>query len=163
MASGEVSVNWQTLVEVRTLGFRVERSLSGADWARVGAGLIAARGADPQPHGYQVIDTKAPPLGEVVYRLIAVDLEGAERVVAEVYVSRGLSLRARYEPEGLKIELQGVPNGTLVVETTSELGEAWSPGTRYVWTARAEGRLRSDWATPRPRGSSAPLRPNQGG
>jgi len=124
-APGEISLKWQTLVEVHLLGFRLERSRPGAGWEGVGDNLIPAQAADQKPHLYQATDATASPPGELVYRLIEVDTQGEERVVAETQVAPNLSLRPQIEAGGLRIELQGVPKGALALETTTALGEAW--------------------------------------
>jgi len=118
-----VLVSWQSLVEVRLLGYRLERSVQGGDWERVGAGLIPAQGM-AQPHLYAI---RLEGLSaDARYRLVEIDLQGQERVASEVAMSSPIQVRLRRTPEGLGLEFFGPPQLQLAVEAAGAVAGPWS-------------------------------------
>ncbi|HAB17896.1 MAG TPA: hypothetical protein DCE44_15755, partial [Verrucomicrobiales bacterium] len=86
--TGDVSLTWLTLVELETLGFRLERSTDDNTWASIFDGIIAAEGDGQRPQAYEAIDTIALDHDVTIYRLIEIDLQGQEHVAAEATVFR---------------------------------------------------------------------------
>ncbi len=73
--NGEVTVDWETAVEIDHAGFNLYRSQSPVgNWARVNDALIASQGVNGLGSHYQVIDSVTP--GIWYYSLEDVDLYG---------------------------------------------------------------------------------------
>jgi hypothetical protein len=69
----QVSLNWQTLTEINSDRFLIERSVHGNQFATIDS--VKAAGTSAAPRLYAYADTKAP-AGKVYYRLKIVDNNG---------------------------------------------------------------------------------------
>jgi hypothetical protein len=126
--AGDTTVNlaWGTLVEFDTLGFKLHRSTAGGEWQAVGQGIVSAKGGNHQPQSYRLTDPQAPASGTLKYRLTAVELSGRERVLAEVQVQTGLSLRSIVVGGAMKIELKGQAESRASLEAAEALDGSWT-------------------------------------
>lgn len=136
-------LEWGTMVEVQTLGYRLEQGLGGGDWAPVTAQLIPAQGQDQRPHHYRFEGTSAATGIPSRYRLIEIDWRGQHRVIAEARVE--LEIRAVIErtTTGWELRVAGSPVSRCVLETTADLaGGFWAPLTTTTLDATGAARLR---------------------
>jgi hypothetical protein len=116
-----VLLTWRTLVEVGTLGFRLERESAAGDWEPVKTRLIAAQGQSQSPQSYSTTDAQ----GAAKYRLIEVELSGHSAVLAETTVASRATTALERNADGLKLNVRGQPNGSAVVETANSITGPW--------------------------------------
>ncbi|MBE2279661.1 MAG: T9SS type A sorting domain-containing protein [Ignavibacteriaceae bacterium] len=70
----EVLLNWTTATETNNLGFEIQRSISGADFSRIG--FVDGQGSTTTPYTYSFSDF-ASSFSKASYRLKQVDLDGS--------------------------------------------------------------------------------------
>jgi hypothetical protein len=129
---GTVRLEWGTLVEIRTLGFYVEREEAGSVWRRVGTELLPALGYDRLPHRYQLV-ASAPDLSETGrYRLVEVELDGQERILAVTQIAAPVAARLTWKAGAGLVELRGTPNLEVMVETAALVNGPWREVGRVV-------------------------------
>jgi autotransporter-associated beta strand protein len=125
VSPGGVRLDWSTLVEVQTLGFYLDRAVATGPWQRLAGGLIPAQGSDQAPHTYSLTDPRdASPRG-TRYRLIEVDWRGQETVIGSASVTAGLRLALERAAGGLNMQIEGMANGTVLVESASTPAGPW--------------------------------------
>lgn len=113
-----VTLQWGTLIESRVLGFRLNRAGADGQWVTVTPSIIAAHAGLTQSGAYRITDSTAA--GAVRYQLVAVNLRGADQVLAETDVRNAPSLRSGLTDGMLRIEFHGTPNGQAVLETSTD-------------------------------------------
>lgn len=91
----QVVVEWETLAEMGTLGFELERRALAGEFERVAAGLIPARGEFSQGGTYRVVDAAAVPGQTYTYRLTEVEASGNRREIGQYDVTPGAGPAAR--------------------------------------------------------------------
>ena len=123
VGGGSVLVRWGTLVEVRTLGFQLERAASNGRWERVTPQIIPALGSDLQPHRYEFTDTAPGGVSGTKYRLLEVDLAGQTIVLAEALATVGAELRLVAGTDGVVVELSAEPGATVALQTTDRVAD----------------------------------------
>ena len=82
--SGSVRLDWQTLTEINSLHFAIERSDNGRTWETIGR--VSATGDSYLPVSYSYTD-KDPSTGNNYYRLRTVDRDGSEEISSTVQVN----------------------------------------------------------------------------
>jgi|GEM_PF-3124696 len=92
--SGSVRLDWQTLTEINSLHFAIERSDNGRTWEMIGR--VNAAGDSYLPVNYSYTD-KTPSTGNNYYRLRTVDKDGSEEISPTVQanisaLSQGISV-----------------------------------------------------------------------
>jgi hypothetical protein len=92
--SGSVRLDWQTLTEINSLHFVIERSDNGRTWETTGR--VNATGDSYLPVNYSYTD-KNPLTGNIYYRLRTVDKDGSEEISSTIQVnvaslSQGISV-----------------------------------------------------------------------
>jgi fibronectin type 3 domain-containing protein len=92
--SGTVILDWQTVTEINSLHFAIERSSNGRNWETIGR--VNATGDSYLPVNYSYTD-KDPSTGNNYYRLRTVDRDGFEEINSTVQVnvvssSQGISV-----------------------------------------------------------------------
>jgi hypothetical protein len=92
--SGSVRLDWQTLTEINSLHFAIDRSSNGRTWETIG--MVNATGDSYLPVNYSYTD-KDPSTGNNYYRLRTVDRDGAAEISGTVQVnvaspSQGISV-----------------------------------------------------------------------
>ncbi|HRZ55436.1 MAG TPA: SdrD B-like domain-containing protein [Candidatus Paceibacterota bacterium] len=122
---GGVLLTWSTLVEADMLGFRVERSNAASAWTPVSDSIIAVQGQNGQPQSYQLTDLAGLTTG--TYRLVSIDVRGSRRVLAEFALGTRPTLRAVLAAGGLRLEIKGQANRTVVLESCVD-------AARGTWT-----------------------------
>jgi len=122
---GGVLLTWSTLGEADMLGFRVERSNAASAWTPVSDSIIAVQGQNGQPQSYQLTDLEGLTTG--TYRLVSIDVRGSRRVLAEFTLGTRPTLRAVLAGGGLRLEIKGQANGTVVLESCVD-------AVRGTWT-----------------------------
>jgi hypothetical protein len=133
---GQATLAWRTLVEVRTLGFQVDRATSESGWSRITPRIIPAVGSDLRPHYYELADADVPSLPGLKYRLVEVNLRGAEEVLAEALLTEGLTASVQLRADGLRIQIRGEADTQTVVETATDVVRGpWL----YVGDVRLDG------------------------
>lgn len=142
-ADGSVEVSWRSLVEVQVLGFRVERSLPRSGWERVGEGVVPAAG-QTVPHSYGLDLDQAGGEG-TRYRLIELDFQGQERVVAEAAETLGLEVRLARGVSGLTLRLGGQPSARTAVEVATQIEGPWTQVASVALDDQGEGLLDIEW------------------
>lgn len=99
-----VKLQWQTLTEINTAHFEVERSLDGLIFESIGR--LKATGYSAVPRNYHFVD-HSPPSGIIYYRLRQVDVDGAfeysDLLSAEIMTLQPFKL-IRTDSENLRIE-----------------------------------------------------------
>jgi hypothetical protein len=85
LMGNNVLLKWETINEVNTAFFTIERSLDGVHFAV--AGQVKAAGFSTRPNTYQFIDDPAPGL-RIYYRLKQVDRDGKYSYSSVVLVTR---------------------------------------------------------------------------
>lgn len=137
-----VLLSWRTGVEFDLLGFRIERRASGQPWARLNSHLIPVAGGS-HPNVYQMEDASSPPTLPLEYRLLAVDLHGRERVLAEARLAPGLQLGVGQAGDAIELRLVGEAGATAFLETTTSIaGGPWLPSHSVKLDAQGTGTLR---------------------
>lgn len=139
LGAGTVILSWDTLVEIETLGFYVDRSTTGHAWERVGTELVPATGQDRLPQSYRYADTAAPSHSELRYRLVEVEWDGRQRVLAETMAAVRLTPAIVYTPAGWRLAVSGVPTATVRVETAMAVTGPWVPIQTLTLDARGRG------------------------
>ncbi|MCZ7638108.1 MAG: SpaA isopeptide-forming pilin-related protein [Verrucomicrobia bacterium] len=139
--AGTVVLSWDTLVEIETLGFYVERSTTGYAWERVGTELVPATGQNRLPQSYRYTDTAAPEHPELRYRLVEVELNGRRQVLAETAASVRLTAALVLTPAGWRLAVSGVPSATVRVETATAVNGPWVPIQTLTLDPRGRGRV----------------------
>ncbi|MCG2612684.1 cadherin-like beta sandwich domain-containing protein [Terrimonas sp. NA20] len=82
--SGSVQLDWQTLTEINSLHFAIERSDNGRTWETIGR--VSAAGDSYLPVNYSYTD-RDPSTGNNYYRLRTVDRDGSEEISSTVQVN----------------------------------------------------------------------------
>jgi hypothetical protein len=85
-----VELNWETISEVNTYGFYVERSATTDKSFAMVSGLIQGQGTTLQPHYYSWTDTSVS-AGTYYYRLRQVDLDGTFTYTKEIVIVTGVA------------------------------------------------------------------------
>lgn len=134
LPEGRVVLTWGTLVEVDTLGYRVERNTPGGAWEPVSAGIVPAEGSDERPHDYRFEEATPAGSGGLMYRLVVIDVRGDERVLAEALVGSAVEVGLERTATGYRLTARGAAGGQYVAETTTDLASG-------VWTAVETVRL----------------------
>ncbi len=82
---GLVNLSWLTLMEIDSVGFRLERQSVSGEWESLlePGMMIAAEGDGQRPQAYAYTDVSPSEEGLATYRLIELDLQGDEHVVAQ--------------------------------------------------------------------------------
>lgn len=136
-----VRLGWETLVENGTLGFQLERSADGNAWQRFSRQLIPALGRESRPQSYVAWDVPAADGADLKYRLVEVDLEGHEHVLAVTPLSLGMSARLTATSSGWNLEVNGVSDSTVVLEKAVTVEGPWSSTERLVLDSNGNGVL----------------------
>jgi autotransporter-associated beta strand protein len=126
VAPNQVRLNWGMLVEVRTLGFQVDRRASEGGWERVTPGIIPSAGSDQRPHTYEWVDAFAPGMDQLTYRLVDVDWSGRATVIAEAAVTPAVSAAMSRSESGLTLTFHGQPGTVILVETATAVTGPWT-------------------------------------
>jgi hypothetical protein len=80
LQDNKVVVNWQTLSEIGTAGYFLERQTdSSVGWVRINSKIVPALAESPSGGYYSVVDETALPGQAYTYRLIEVETRGALR------------------------------------------------------------------------------------
>lgn len=134
-----IHLTWGTLVEVETLGFLVERRTAEGGWQRVTPSLIPATGFDQRPCDYSYLDATALFDRGLRFRLLAVDLAGDARVLAETVAQPEVSATVRRSGGNVTLEFRGESGSLINVETAVSVTGPWSPlqGVRLDADGRA--------------------------
>ncbi|MBX3733563.1 MAG: hypothetical protein KF791_13325 [Verrucomicrobiae bacterium] len=126
-ASGEVQLTWETLVEVDTLGFHVERGTPSGAWERLTSQLIPALGSSERSQVYGFTD-KAPGTGAGTrYRLVEVERKGDEIELAVTHVPAVATALLPPGESRLSIVLRGARHGDALVESAPSIEGPWTP------------------------------------
>ncbi len=134
---GEVIVSWSTLVEIRTLAFRVERRVGDGAWQRL-EGIVPALGSDLRPHNYRLTD--APPaLVALRYRLIEIESSGSERVLGEVALRQPVQTQVVTGAGEVGMVLTGAPGGSVLIETATDVQGVWTTVSVVDLDAKGSG------------------------
>ena len=94
-ASG-ISVEWQTMSEMNTSGFQIERALDGKTFTQVGA-FVSAKGSGSGA-SYSVQDTTVPSGQTAYYRLIEIAFDGTQTIYGPISSTRSSVLNPIYLP-----------------------------------------------------------------
>jgi ubiquitin len=133
IGGGSVLARWATLVEVRTLGFRLERAAPNGRWERVTPQIIPALGYDLQPHAYEFTDAAPGSVPGTKYRLLEVDLAGQTSVLAETSARVGAELRLVAGTDGVVVEVHAEPGVTVALQTTDRVAAGlWVESSRVT-------------------------------
>ncbi len=126
-AADRATLTWQTGVAVDILGFHVDQADARGNWTRLTTNLVVAE--DVMLPRLYTTDVQLPqPAGSERYRLIAVDLRGRERVLAETQAVASLRVSVRRGPDDLVLLIQGAPGTTVILESISvDFPGAWEP------------------------------------
>jgi fimbrial isopeptide formation D2 family protein/uncharacterized repeat protein (TIGR01451 family) len=134
----EVALQWGTLVEVRALGFTVERGNADGSWTAVNSQTIPALGADGQPHRYAVEDAAAPPAVQVSYRLVELNARGDSSTIATATVATGPDASVTPEGGDLRLGVVGQPGGSAQLQSAPSPTGPWT--TIQTWQLDDAGR-----------------------
>ncbi|HRZ39255.1 MAG TPA: hypothetical protein P5534_23155, partial [Candidatus Paceibacterota bacterium] len=137
LGSGQIAIEWQTLVEVQVIGFYLERSADEGAWQRVTHALVPAAAQDVQPQVYRVMDI-VKPAADLRYRLVEVDLRGQDRIVAESALMWPVELRISRSDGGLVLHLASPSSGTAVIEVAEN--PVAGPWTQFWKVALSDAR-----------------------
>lgn len=140
----QVRLKWGTLVEVRTLGFHVDRRTPDGNWERVTIGIIPAVGSDQRPHTYEWVDSSAPKADQLTYRLVEVDLSGHEKVVTEAAATPAVVAQVNRAGSGLAMVFRGQPGTVIAVETAPTVAGPWTPVNSMVLDATGAAQVKLD-------------------
>lgn len=128
--SGSVRLDWQTVTEINSLHFAVDRSNNGRTWETIG--MVNATGDSYLPVNYSYTD-KDPSTGNNYYRLRTVDRDGTEEISNTVQVnvtslSQGISVYPI--PASSAIYVKGIAgNSNLSYIITDPEGKTIRTGT----------------------------------
>jgi len=117
---------WETLVEVATLGFHVDRSTASGGWERITPALVPATGLDQTPQSYKLADSQAPSSPDLSYRLMGIDLQGNERVLAEAQLQKAMSIASAVQGNHFTLNVNGLPNTHVSVEAAPTVLGPWT-------------------------------------
>ena len=70
----EVRLDWQTVSETNNLGFEIQKSMNGREFAKIG--FVSGAGSTSTPHAYKFMD-KDINVGTYFYRLKQIDTDGS--------------------------------------------------------------------------------------
>jgi hypothetical protein len=124
VGAGSVALTWRTGVEFDLIGFRLQRESPAGEWTMVRAGMIPAQGGG-RPNLYLLIDANARE-GTGKYRLFLVDTRGSASLAAEVVALRQWLVGLESGPVGLRLQIQGEPNVSAVIETSTNVRGPWA-------------------------------------
>ncbi len=153
-AGGQVTVEWETVSELNTLGFDLYR-LDGGDRIRVNADLVAALNVE-RGGVYRVTEAMGKPTGPLKYLLVELETTGKQIEYGPftVAVQSGAPVSSvDFKGGALEFRFSGDPGATYQVESTEDMVHGrWTPvGTA---TADADGVL----LFRQPIGGSEPVR-----
>ncbi len=138
---GQVRLSWGTLVEVRTLGFHVDRATPAGGWQPVTTGILPALGSDQRPHTYALPDESAPDAAGLRYRLVEVDLSGRDEVVAEAVVTPAVTAQVSRGREGFTVAFRGQPGASVAVESAAAVTGPWTRQSTVQLDGQGAGSL----------------------
>lgn len=148
---GRVMLSWQTLGEVDMLGFHLERATADGDWDRITSRVIPAEAFDFQPHDYRYHDASVGVAVGGEYRLLAVDLHGAETVLAQATIQRGFLLMIERIATGLQVKVEGPSVTRIVVEATTDVAKgSWQGIGTVELDSTGQGGFRVEASAPMP-------------
>jgi len=119
---GRVRVGWQTGVEIRLLGFHLERQQPDGRWLRVTSGLIPALGGN-QPNSYEWEDALTPGSPAPAYRLVEIDWAGRARVAAQTQAPAALWAALARTGSEVTISVQGERHRRVILESAMNAAE----------------------------------------
>jgi autotransporter-associated beta strand protein len=125
-----IRLSWDALVEVLTLGYLVDRARPDGGWDRATTQILPALSWSHRPNSYEFTDLNPAATGEPRYRLVEIDLYGAQRVVAETHVSRSARALLERTGPGLSLQVCGTPNGAVLIESATDPTGPWSEWVR---------------------------------
>ena len=141
VADGKVVVGWQTLSEVGTAGYIVQRLAGeGGQWMTVNRKLVPALLESQSGGSYSVVDETARPGEPLTYRLLEVEIWGTQRTYGpyQVVAEEGL-------PPGEAFTAIAQGQETVRIPKIAKRTTVWRPGPpsgSVAASTRAPDRLR---------------------
>jgi autotransporter-associated beta strand protein len=143
----QVQLSWGTLIEVHTLGYRVDRSTLSGEWERITPQIIPATGVDQRPQTYALTDSTAPALADLRYRLGEIDLRGREEVLAVAAVQAAPRASLAVSDDGLCLSLHGTPNALVTIETAVAVSGPWTVVQTSTLDGGGVASAKLEWAS----------------
>ncbi len=106
-SEGGVEIVWHVLVEIGTIGYFVERS-SGLEWLKVTSEIVPAQGTGGFPVTYRLREENASLPLRTLYRLVEVQLDGGERVLAQTTAQDPTALRIQRRGRECLVTVTGI-------------------------------------------------------
>ncbi len=135
-SAGEVNLSWGTLVEFKTLGYRIETAIPGGGWQRLTTGVIPAQGQSLRPQDYTAVAAEA-----TAYRLIEIELDGTERLLATTTPASRATARLDRDGTEVYLRLVGSPGGRAQIQSALAVTGPWSDVQEVTFDAAGNAAL----------------------
>lgn len=122
-----VSLNWESLVESRTLAYSVERQTGPTTWEAVAGSPLPAVGSASRPHTYSLTERPSAIVPGTAYRLVEIDLAGTRTVLASCRLSVPLAALMEAFAGKVRLQITASPTGLAVIESAPSLAGPWEP------------------------------------